>query len=69
MDRDAVRAEVEAANRAASRRDFATALTHLEAALEAAPEHLHALDLAGFVLFFLGRFAEAEPLLRAGLKG
>ncbi len=67
VDREAVKRRVDAASAAATRRDYAGALVELEAALADDPTHLRALDLAGFVLFFLGRFADAEAMCRRAI--
>lgn len=65
--RESIRSLVEAAAKAATRRDFACAIVGLEAALLEDPTNLRALDLAGYALFFEGRFAEAEQMCRRAL--
>lgn len=66
-DRESIRNLVEAAADAATRGDFAGAITGLETALLEDPTHLRALDLAGYALFFEGRLAEAEQMCRRAL--
>lgn len=52
---------------AAIARDFARAEQLLTGLLRDEPDHLDALDLLGFVLFFLDRPAEAETACRKAL--
>jgi tetratricopeptide (TPR) repeat protein len=68
VEHDTIRGRIEAADAAVKRGDLPAAWAALEAALAADPRHLRALDYAGFVLFFLGRFAEAEAMCVRALE-
>ena len=58
---------VKEASEAARARRFDEAACLLERILEGNPEHLHALDLFGFVRYFQGKYAEAEGYCRRAL--
>lgn len=67
-DQLSVSSLVKQASQAAQTRRFEEAAGLLEEVLTADPNHLHALDLFGFVRFFQGRFAEAEGHCRRALS-
>jgi len=64
----AIQQTLEAARAAATAKDFARAETLLREALGAAPDNLSALDLLGFVLYFLDRPEEGEQVCRRALE-
>jgi Flp pilus assembly protein TadD len=56
------------ARKASEGRDFATAATILREILEETPEDIQALDMLGYVLYFMGRPADAETVCLKTLK-
>ena len=64
----AIQQTLEAARAAATAKEFARAEALLREVLGAAPDSLPALDLLGFVLYFLGRPEEGEQACRRALE-
>ncbi len=62
------RALLDEAKIAAQRREFGRAESLVREVLAARPDHVPALDLLGFVLYFQGRPAEAEAVCRRTLE-
>ncbi len=56
------------ARRAVAARAYGDAERLLREVLAEAPDHREALDLIGFVLFFLDRSVEAEPFVRRAVE-
>lgn len=58
---------VKRASKAAQEKNLDEAASLLDQVLAEDPDHLHALDLFGFVRYFQGRYAEAEQYCRRAL--